>query len=117
MTYEQFKKEIKISYNEVSGKLQKQLEVKIPKLILYEGKADSYYARCNDIVSYKGKVIRADNIEFNVNAFIKSYDIDGEYIMKEIVKTICHEIAHLTEVRHNKKHEALTNKYLSDLIK
>ena len=84
---------------------------------------DIYYDTCNIITDYIpifkigrnatefGNIQTYDDVDYTIRLSDCLFDIPDSHIYyMYIVKTVCHEIAHLQYWNHNKEHEDLTYK-------
>lgn len=100
--------------NNIKSKLNINITIKIYDHELLDGKHKKAVGCCHKF-SDDTYLITID--EYFVTECYEYFVLDKKYsswglVGETLEQVICHEIAHLTEWRHGKKHIALMNKYL-----
>lgn len=106
-----------ITVTNIKNKLQIAADIKMYDHTLLDGKHRKAIGCCH---RFSDEIYMITIDEYFVTECYE-YFIEGKkysswtLIGETLEQVICHEIAHLTEWRHGKKHTELMNKLLSDL--
>lgn len=98
-------------YN-IANKVKLLLNVNIDILISDHSKIKGHENAFGCAYSTTGKAKDVFKITIDKDCLKFCYDFKKEFGTKEIIKTLCHEVAHMKYFRHTSRHRELTNKYI-----